>query len=52
VADVDEAALENQHIQQVVRATCGNRTGVGVLEQIALGPYHKYGFREFLDVAR
>ena len=52
VADVDEQALENQHIQQVVRATCGDRVGVGVLEQICLGPYHKYGFREFLDGAR
>ena len=27
VADVDETALENQHIQQVVRATCGDRVG-------------------------
>ena len=26
--------------------------GVGVLEQIALGPYRKYGFEEFLDLAR
>lgn len=51
VDDVDETALENQHIQQVVRARCGDRTGVGVLEQIALGPNRKYGFREFLDMA-
>ena len=52
VDDADETALENQHIQQVVRARCGDRTGVGVLEQIALGPNHKYGFSEFLDMAR
>ena len=31
---------------------CGDRVGVGVLEQIALGPYRKYGFAEFLDMAR
>ncbi|HKA13506.1 MAG TPA: hypothetical protein VKH41_00695 [Myxococcota bacterium] len=52
IDDVDEKALENQHIQQVVRATCGDRVGVGVLEQICLGPYRKYGFTEFLDVAK
>jgi hypothetical protein len=44
-------ALENQHIQQVVRATCDGRSGVGVLEQICLGPHAPSGFREFLDPA-
>jgi hypothetical protein len=51
-ADVDETALENQHIQQVVRATCGDRAGVGVFEQISLGPHRKYGFTDFLDMAK
>ena len=37
-ADLDEMAIENQHIQQVVRATSGGKQGVGVLEQIAFGP--------------
>jgi len=45
-------AFENQHIQQVVRARMGGRTGVGVLEQISFGPHPRYGFREFLDPAR
>ena len=45
-------ALENQHIQQVVRATLpSGETGVGVLEQIAFGTHAKYGFKEFLDPA-
>lgn len=52
IADVDEMALENQHIQQVVMARCGGEQGVGVLEQICIGPHEKYGFREFLDPAR
>ena len=52
VADIDETALENQHIQQVVRATCGDKVGVGVLEQISIGPHHKYGFSDFLDMAK
>ena len=50
-ADLDENALDNQHIQQVVRARCGNDVGVGVLEQIAIGPHPKYGFKSFLDPA-
>jgi hypothetical protein len=50
-ADLDEMALDNLHIQQVVRATSGDETGVGVLEQIHLGPHSGYGFKEFLDPA-
>jgi hypothetical protein len=49
--DIDPMALENQHIQQVVRATADGREGIGVLEQIALGPNARYGFKEFLDPA-
>jgi hypothetical protein len=45
-------AIENQHIQQVVRATSGGKQGIGVLEQIAFGPHHRYGFKELLDPAR
>jgi hypothetical protein len=48
---LDPLALENQHIQQVVRARWGGREGVGVLEQLAFGPYPRYGFEEFLDGA-
>ncbi len=52
VDEVDPMALENQHIQQVVRARCEGREGIGVLEQICFGPHARYGFREFLDPAR
>ena len=31
VDDLDPMAFENQHLQQVVRATCGDEVGVGVL---------------------
>jgi hypothetical protein len=44
-------AMENQHLQQVVRATSGDRVGVGVLEQICVGPHARYGFKSFLDPA-
>ena len=51
IDDVDEMALENQHIQQVVLAKCDGQQGVGVLEQIAIGPHARYGFKELLDPA-
>ena len=51
-ADLDEMAVDNQHVQQVVRARMGDEVGVGVLEQIAFGPHARYGFKEFLDPAR
>ena len=47
LAELDEMALENQHIQQVVRATSGGKQGVGVLEQIAFGPHHRGGRLDF-----
>jgi hypothetical protein len=50
--ELDPLALENQHIQQVVRAKLpSGETGVGVLEQIAFGPHARYGFTQFLDPA-
>ena len=51
-ADLDPMAIENQHVQQVVRARCGDAEGIGVLEQIAFGGHARYGFKEFLDPAR
>ena len=48
---LDPLAIENQHIQQVVRARLGDLEGVGVLEQICFGPHATYGFKEFLDGA-
>ncbi len=49
--DLDPMAVENQHIQQVMRATCNGETGVGVMEQLAIGPHARYGFKDFLDPA-
>jgi len=49
---VEAMALENQHIQQVVRATSSSgEQGIGVFEQISLGAHARYGFKEFLDPA-
>ncbi len=51
-ADLDPMAFENQHLQQVMRATSSNgEEGIGVLEQIAFGPHARYGFKDILDPA-
>jgi hypothetical protein len=50
-SELDENAFENQHIQQVMMATSGSSKGIGVLEQIHLGPHARYGFKEFMDPA-
>src|SRR6056297_7798 len=47
IEDCDNMELPNQHIQQVVRARLGEEEGIGVLEQIHMGPSKRYGFREF-----
>jgi hypothetical protein len=50
-ADLDLQAFDNQHVQQVCRARWGKRVGIGVLEQISLGPHARYGFKSILDPA-
>ncbi|MEL7155453.1 MAG: hypothetical protein AAFN30_02520 [Actinomycetota bacterium] len=49
--DLDPLAPENIHVQQVVQTSDGERTGIGVLEQIVIGPYEPAGFTEMLDGA-
>jgi hypothetical protein len=49
---LDLLARENLHTQQVVRATDGSRHGVGVFEQIVVGPYAPAGFTQFFDGAK
>lgn len=46
---VDPTAYENQHVQHLVRASYGDRVGVGVLEQNLLGPYKPYGLEGAFD---
>ncbi len=49
---LDLLARENLHVQQVVRASDGERRGIGVLEQIVAGPYAPAGFAQFFDGAK
>ena len=48
---VDLAAPENFHVQQVVTVTDGERTGIGVLEQVVFGPYEPSGLTGMFDGA-
>ena len=48
---LDPLAVENLHVQQVVRASDGEREGIGVLEQICVGPYAPAKFDSFLGGA-
>lgn len=50
--ELDLLAVENIHVQQVCRVSDGQRTGMGALEQIVVGPYAPAGFTEALDGAR
>lgn len=50
-SDLDPLALENIHIQQIVRATCGDKVGHGVFEQIHIGPSSTLGFTDWFDGA-
>ena len=47
--DFDPTDFASLHLQNVVKATMGERTGVGVVEQIAIGPHAPSGLTGFLD---
>jgi hypothetical protein len=55
-ASVDETLAPNLHVQAFCRATLAEggrrKSGVGVLEQLILGPHRPSGFNELLDGAR
>ena len=48
---LDMLQVPNFHTQQVVRARDGSRVGLGVLEQVVLGPYAPAGFTGMADGA-
>lgn len=51
VADLDPGAPQHVHVQQLVRARWGDRRGVGVLEQLAIGDHEPSGLRGLFDGA-
>jgi hypothetical protein len=51
VAGLDPLALPNLHVQQLCQVTAGHRRGVGVLEQLVIGPHAPSGLTGLLDGA-
>jgi hypothetical protein len=55
LSEVDPSLPLHLHVQAVCAATLeagGTRHGIGVLEQLILGPHRPTGFTELLDMAR
>jgi hypothetical protein len=52
LADLDPMEPRHLHVQQVCRARAGDREGIGVLEQLVIGPHAPSGFVSILDPAR
>jgi hypothetical protein len=52
VDELDPLDVHNLHVQQLCRATSGDEVGIGVLEQLVLGPHDRAGLTDFLDGAR
>jgi hypothetical protein len=51
-ASLDPLAVENIHIQQLVRARMGDKQGYGIVEQLCVGAHGPSGFVALLDGAR
>lgn len=51
LAEVNPNDLLHLHIQSICEARAGRRRGVGVLEQLIIGPHEPSGFRELFDTA-
>jgi hypothetical protein len=49
--ELDPLDYPNLHVQHVVRATSAKATGIGVLEQLIIGPYEPCGLEGLLDGA-
>lgn len=49
VGDFAPLDLSSVHVQTLCRVRCGDRSGVGVLEQLALGPHEPTGLTGLLD---
>jgi hypothetical protein len=52
LASLDPLEYSNIHVQQMVRATQGDRVGLGVLESLIVGPYAPMGLDSLLDGAK
>ncbi len=51
VDELDPVSPQHTHVQQLVRARWGDRVGIGVLEQLAIGGHEPSGLSGFFDGA-
>jgi hypothetical protein len=51
LAGLDPLEPRHLHVQQLCHARLGTREGVGVLEQLVIGPHGPSGLRSILDGA-
>jgi hypothetical protein len=51
LADLAPLDPRHLHVQQLCRARWGSRQGIGLLEQLAIGPHAPSGFRSLFDGA-
>jgi hypothetical protein len=51
LSQVDPSAPLHLHVQAICEASLGSRRGIGVLEQLILGPHEPTGFKELFDMA-
>jgi hypothetical protein len=52
VADLDPADPRHIHVEQLCRARLGEHRGVGVFEQLVIGPHAPSGFESLFDPAK
>lgn len=52
LADLDPLDPSHLHVQQLCRAHMGGRTGIGVIEQLVIGPHAPSGFGDLFDGAK
>jgi hypothetical protein len=52
LAELDPLDPRHLHVQQLVKARMGEREGIGVLEQLIVGPHAPSGFTGLLDGAK
>jgi hypothetical protein len=51
IESLERLLPENVHVQQLVRANWRGKVGLGVLEQVIIGPHTRYGFCDLFDGA-
>jgi hypothetical protein len=52
LADLGPLDPRHIHVQELCRARMGRREGIGILEQLVIGPHQPSGFEELFDGAR